>query len=101
MSPFVSESDEVERERNQHETRRLLYVAFTRARDRLYLSAALKDGTLQPGRGALSEVLPASVRALFPSAASAVDETISWTAASGQAFKWRVCRAEAARTIGV
>ena len=49
VGPFVSETDEAEREREKHETRRLLYVALTRARDRLYLSSVLKDGVLQPG----------------------------------------------------
>jgi ATP-dependent exoDNAse (exonuclease V) beta subunit len=58
IGPFVSETDEAERDREKQETRRLLYVAMTRARDRLYLSAALKDGVLQPGRGSLAEVLP-------------------------------------------
>ena len=72
VGPFVSESDEAEREREKHETRRLLYVALTRARDRLYLSSVLKNGVMQPGRGSLAEVLPDSVRALFSQAATAV-----------------------------
>ena len=55
--------DEAEREREKQETRRLLYVALTRARDRLYLSSALKDGVLQPGRGSLAEVLPGLAQA--------------------------------------
>ena len=55
--------DEAEREREQHETRRLLYVAMTRARDRLYLSSSLKDGELAPGRGSLADVLPDSIEA--------------------------------------
>ena len=62
VGPFVSEMDEADREREKHETRRLLYVAMTRARDRLYLSSALKEGAC-PGRGSLAEVLPDSIRA--------------------------------------
>ena len=93
VSPFVSESDQLEREREQHETRRLVYVALTRARDRLYLSSPLKEGALQPGRGGLAEVLPSSFKALFAEAAEATGQTITWTAASGREFKWRVCRA--------
>ena len=93
VSPFISESDDVEREREQHETRRLIYVAFTRARDRLYLSSPLKDGSLQAGRGGLADVLPISLRALFGAAASSADDTIRWTAASGREFTWRLCRA--------
>jgi ATP-dependent helicase/nuclease subunit A len=95
VSPFMSEADEAERARDQDETRRLLYVAFTRARDRLYLSAALKDGALQPGRGALAEVLPASFKPLFASAASTSEESVVWTAASGTEFTWRICRPDA------
>ena len=91
VSPFVSESDELEREREQHETRRLIYVAFTRARDRLYLSSPLKDGSLQAGRGGLADVLPISIRALFGAAAGVRGDTIRWTAASGREFRWRVC----------
>ena len=93
VSPFISESDDVEREREQHETRRLIYVAFTRARDRLYLSSPLKDGSLQAGRGGLADVLPTSLRALFGAAAASADDTICWTAASGREFTWRLCRA--------
>jgi hypothetical protein len=35
-----------------------MYVALTRARDRLYLGTVLKDGALAMGRGSLAEVLP-------------------------------------------
>ncbi len=70
IGPFVSETDEAERDREKQETRRLLYVALTRARDRLYLSSALKDGTLVPGRGSLAEVLPESIKELFGRAAT-------------------------------
>ena len=56
VGPFVSEVDEAERQREKHETKRLLYVALTRARDRLYLASALKDGdhgsrSREPRRG--------------------------------------------------
>jgi ATP-dependent exoDNAse (exonuclease V) beta subunit len=33
VGPFISDTDEAERERERHETRRLVYVAVTRARD--------------------------------------------------------------------
>ena len=92
VSPFVSESDEIEREREQHETRRLMYVALTRARDRLYLSSSLKEGALQAGRGGLADVLPASLKALFGRAAATGDATITWTSTAGREFTWRVCR---------
>ena len=91
VSPFVSEMDGLEREREQHETRRLLYVAMTRARDRLYLSSALKDGLLKPGPGSLAEVLPASLKPVFAAAALAAGDTIEWTGPSGRAYSWRIC----------
>jgi ATP-dependent helicase/nuclease subunit A len=94
VGPFVSEMEEADREREKHETRRLLYVALTRARDRLYLSSALKDGALAPGRGSLGEVLPESLKPLFAHAATAFPEmsTIAWTGPSGRTFEWRLCR---------
>jgi ATP-dependent helicase/nuclease subunit A len=94
IGPFVSETDELEREREKQETRRLMYVALTRARDRLYLSSALKDGVLQAGRGSLAEVLPDSIKVLFSHAATTFDEfaTAAWTGQSGRTFEWRICR---------
>ncbi len=95
VGPFVSDMDEAEREREKHETRRLLYVALTRARDRLYLASILnKDGVLVPGRGSLAEVLPDSLRQLFGHAATAFDEceNVAWTAQSGRTYEWRICR---------
>ena len=94
IGPFMSETDEAEREREKQETRRLLYVALTRARDRLYLSSSLKDGALQPGRGSLAEVLPESLKPLFARAATAFDAcvTVAWSGPSGRPFEWRVCR---------
>jgi ATP-dependent helicase/nuclease subunit A len=92
IGPYVSEMDEADREREKHETRRLLYVAVTRARDRLYLSSALKDGVMVAGRGSLAEVLPESLKALFVRAASAPPgEAVEWTSAAGRTFTWRVC----------
>jgi ATP-dependent helicase/nuclease subunit A len=94
IGPFVSETDEAEREREKHETRRLLYVAMTRARDRLYLSSVLKDGSLVPGRGSLAEVLPDSIKTLFGHAATAFKEcaVAGWTGSSGRTYDWRICR---------
>jgi len=94
VGPFVSEMDEAERQREKYETKRLLYVAMTRARDRLYLASALKDGQMAPGRGSLGEVLPPSMRALFQQAGHAATAhaggTLGWTSAGGQTFNWIV-----------
>jgi ATP-dependent helicase/nuclease subunit A len=92
VGPFVSESDDEERVREREETKRLMYVALTRARDRLYLGTVLKDGAFAVGRGSLSAVLPESFRALFVRAAQEPDETIEWSAQSGAAYRFRLCR---------
>jgi ATP-dependent helicase/nuclease subunit A len=90
IGPFVSEMDEADREREKHETRRLLYVAATRARDRLYLCSALKDGEMAPGRGSLGEVLPRSLKELISKAVYSVGP-VTWTGATGVAFEFRAC----------
>jgi ATP-dependent helicase/nuclease subunit A len=97
VSPFVSETDEAERDRERQETRRLLYVAMTRARDRLYLSTTLKDGVMRPGPGSLGDVLPESVKALFSRAATQFNEldSVAWTGISGRSYQCRLCRAAA------
>jgi ATP-dependent helicase/nuclease subunit A len=93
VGPFVSATDEEEKAREREETKRLVYVALTRARDRLYLAAVLKDGRLVPGRGSLAEVLPESVKALFSRASSLSDprEPLEWAAESGRIFTFRIC----------
>ena len=95
VGPFASDLDEWERERDKHETRRLLYVAMTRARDRLYLSTSLKDGALVPGRGSLADVLPSSLKRFFEHAASPLEgvTTLAWQGSSGATFHWRLCDA--------
>ena len=92
VGPFVSEMDEEERFRDREETKRLLYVALTRARDRLYLGSILKDGAFAIGRGSLGEILPDSMRALFVRAAQEPGDTVEWTAASGTKYSFAVCR---------
>ena len=80
IADYQSEADEDALGREREETKRLLYVALTRARDRLYLSATVQDGTFRPGRGSLGEVMPASLKALFVQAAASLRlaETRSW-----------------------
>ena len=70
IADYQSEADEETSAREREETKRLLYVALTRARDRLYLSASVEDGVCRTGRGSLGEVLPASVKAMFVRAAA-------------------------------
>ena len=103
IGPFVSETDEAERDREKQETRRLLYVALTRARDRLYLSSSLKEGVLVPGRGSLAEVLPDSVKEVFNRAASAFEacDTVGWTGLSGRCHEWKICRVPSTLDVAV
>jgi ATP-dependent helicase/nuclease subunit A len=88
VGPFVSDTDEQERMREREETKRLLYVALTRARDRLYFSSVLKDGVFKCGPGSLGEVLPASVRPLFARAAAEPGASIDWTAPAGRIHRF-------------
>jgi ATP-dependent helicase/nuclease subunit A len=82
VGDFQSELDEEVRELEREETKRLLYVALTRARDRLYLGAVLEDGRLRAGYGSLGEVLPPTLAALMRHTGR--DEPhLHWQAASG------------------
>jgi len=78
IADYQSEADEDASAREREETKRLLYVALTRARDRLYLSAALKDGKFRAGRGSLGDVMPQTLKAFIESA-PAVDRA-AWGA---------------------
>jgi ATP-dependent helicase/nuclease subunit A len=90
VASYISETDEDQRDRDAEETKRLLYVALTRARDVLYLATVLKDGEMKPGRGSLGEVLPDGVRALFSSSVVSNSDSISWTGPSGASHTLRV-----------
>ena len=68
IGDFESEADEDAAAREREETKRLLYVALTRARDRLYLGGVVKNGAFKPGRGSLGEVLPPATRVRFDQA---------------------------------
>jgi ATP-dependent helicase/nuclease subunit A len=73
IADYQSEADEDAAARDREETKRLLYVALTRARDRLYLSASLTGGVIRPTRGSLGEVLPPFARDLFALANAAAN----------------------------
>ena len=70
IADYQSEADEDVSAREREESKRLLYVALTRARDRLYLSATVKNGQCRMGKGSLGEVMPACVRDRFIAAAA-------------------------------
>ncbi len=87
IADYQSEADEDAQARDREETKRLLYVALTRARDRLYLSSTVEDGVCRMGRGSLGEVLPQSVRQLFVAAVTASRDTMMWTGPGGRAHQ--------------
>jgi ATP-dependent helicase/nuclease subunit A len=91
VGDFESEVDEERTARDREETKRLLYVALTRARDRMYLSTVLKDGAVAPGRGSLAEVLPPALLGQWGTAAGR--ESVEWRASSGGTHRFRVCGA--------
>jgi ATP-dependent exoDNAse (exonuclease V) beta subunit len=83
VADFQSEADEETQAREREETKRLLYVALTRARDRLYLSATVQKGVCRPGRGSLGEVMPRSFVDLFVNVAGSAERQVCWTPPDG------------------
>jgi ATP-dependent helicase/nuclease subunit A len=70
--------------RESEESKRLLYVAVTRARDRLYFAATLtEDGRFAPGKGGLGRTLPPSMAVLFSPATHAA-ERLAWQGGSAR-----------------
>ena len=90
VGPFASDDDKTgERKRETEETKRLLYVALTRARDRLYLGTVLKDGRAQAANGSLAKVLPTGFVQLFEMAGRDDPDT-AW-ACGARIYPFRVC----------
>jgi ATP-dependent helicase/nuclease subunit A len=96
IADFQSEADEEAQARDREETKRLLYVALTRARERLYLSATASDGSCRTGPGSLGQVLPRSLVDLLAELSRAVESsgTVSWMAAGGREHRCLVRRQE-------
>ena len=92
VGDFQSEADVDAKAKDREETKRLLYVALTRARDRLYLASEVKDARWRAFGGSLGDILPAGVKARFESAGtSPPPASTEWTAASGHVHRFRVC----------
>ena len=92
VGDFQSEADADAKAKDREETKRLLYVALTRARDRLYLASEVKDARWRAFGGSLGDILPAGVKARFEAAATLPPPaTTEWTAASGHVHTFRVC----------
>jgi ATP-dependent exoDNAse (exonuclease V) beta subunit len=84
VADYQSEADEDAVAKEREETKRLLYVALTRARDRLYLSGSVANGLFRPTRGSFGEVLPVSLKERFArafAAGSSHPQPLSWPAA--------------------
>jgi ATP-dependent exoDNAse (exonuclease V) beta subunit len=80
ISDHESTADRDDEEKDQEETKRLLYVALTRARDRLYLAGTIANGKLMLQRGSIGRVLPATLTAVM--ALELDTDLITWAGAS-------------------
>jgi hypothetical protein len=69
VGDFQSEADADAKAKDREETKRLLYVALTRARDRLYLASEVKDARWRRSAAVLGDILPAGIKARFEVAA--------------------------------
>jgi ATP-dependent helicase/nuclease subunit A len=96
VGEYGSDDDADAEARENEEGKRLLYVALTRARDRLYLAATLNtDGRFAPGKGGLGKTLPASFGTLFEAAAATSGDMVVWGGAA-DTHRFRVIRCSAA-----
>jgi ATP-dependent exoDNAse (exonuclease V) beta subunit len=68
ITDHESAADRDDDEKENEETKRLLYVALTRARDRLYLAGTTSNGKLTLQRGSIGRVLPPSLTAAMATA---------------------------------
>ncbi|MEO5740418.1 MAG: 3'-5' exonuclease, partial [Vicinamibacterales bacterium] len=76
ISDHESASDLDDEGKEHEETKRLLYVALTRARDRLYIGGTIANGKLILQQGSIGKVLPAAFSAGL--AAGGEAPTIQW-----------------------
>ena len=95
--PFRTEADEDQRLAEREESKRLLYVGATRARDRLYFSAVAAGGRVEPNRGSLGEVLPATFVAAMERAVAGAQPEIDWAGKTGRRHRLAVVGAEPPR----
>ncbi len=88
----TTDATRLEERREQEELRRVLYVAVTRARDRVYLAAQVEGGRLKRAARSLGALLPLALVDLFTVAAGADQpDHVSWATESGR-FTFAVCR---------
>jgi ATP-dependent helicase/nuclease subunit A len=96
VGTFTSAADDDQTDRDREEVKRLLYVAVTRARDRLYLATSLDErGRFTTMRGGLGDVMPPDLRAVVEQAAlGAAGEELTWRGLSA-AHTFRIVSAAA------
>ncbi len=93
VADFQSEADEDAKAKDREETKRLLYVAITRARDHLYLAADIKKPPFRAFGGSLGDILPQTLKTRFEAATVAPPPgTVEWTASSGTVHTFRLCQ---------
>ena len=80
VGEHLNEADRDNEAKEHEETKRLLYVALTRARDRLYLGGTLTAGRFLPVKGSLGKILPETLKAAFSSPADA--DPLQWNGGS-------------------
>ncbi len=95
--PGATEAEQI---RDREESKRLMYVAVTRARERLYLSAAAqRQGRIVAGPGSLAHVCPPPlVETLHAALAGAAE--VTWTG-SDHVHRMRVCPIPAVTDLAV
>ena len=90
--PYRTPADLEERLRDLEETKRLLYVAATRARDRLFLSAVINDdGAIPTNPGSLGTALPEPFVELMARAATERGPLV-WIGESGHTHRLAAVR---------
>jgi len=88
-----SPATRLELRRETEELRRLMYVATTRARDRLYFAATSKDGRLRRAARSLASLMPDPLLDLFGRVSlTSTGSEVEWVSDRGP-FAFRVCRA--------
>jgi ATP-dependent helicase/nuclease subunit A len=98
VSTYDRDTARVEAGQDREETKRLAYVALTRARERLYLSAPVPRTGRAVLRGSLAEVLPPDLVALLATLPPPQAVALEW-AGSGGTHRFRVCDVPPAQEI--
>jgi ATP-dependent helicase/nuclease subunit A len=99
---FRSEAEDRALEADREESKRLLYVAITRARDRLYLAATVRGAHARMPRGSLGEVLPRSFLAFVAevSGMPADQASATWRSVAGPTHEFaRLTRTDGEQVI--